>query len=716
MDALLFEGCDDCLDLNAIKSFFIVNESKKKRNASYSEKRQQYKAKKQRTQRRKLRQKLAASQTGTANMCNTNTPAMQQSVAVSRPAGGMNLQLTNKTSTSNKQTSGSSSNQPLTLHIEPPSTQPSTSHMNQQESPLKQNIHGLEMSKMERVGNSSYASHLALELNQLRQESYFCDVTIIVDDTRFPAHKAVLSASSSNYFKRMFTSGFQESTSSEVTIHAEGSAESFKQILEFAYTGYFNLSATNVCDIFRMVCYMDFTQAINVCIDYIKKVIKSVSVEDSFEMYLLAKSRQDLSDLAKKLQIRLVRDSGMVVKLDNFLQVSKEFLEMCLSAEEIEVHLSTEEEILQSVMKWLKYDWSQRKMHTFDILKKIRLGLVPADKLKEILGDEVLAIPECKTLVDEVFKLHATKESATACTVPLIQSHPDMFATRNTVTESLYLFHFPESEDMYGELKWVTKSVSLCYQTKLNGECNETRIAEIPRSLYFPKCSCPDTLFGEIVVGNQVYLAGGGEHQEEDLCVGNHLLRFNPATNEWKELPSMLHATDCPMLVELDGCIYAIGHKDVGIERFHIERQEWEVVPSLPYRLNYSIAAVGFEGYIFVAGPDSDAVQHTYRFLVYNPTHSIWSPVDVHNLPQNFKRFMGFKVHEQVCYCAIFRRKGARNLGKKVYKISFDLKCENPSVRIGQEVSEAYVPTDSSLDLTFDKLKLRLGVTLSYRY
>ena len=93
-------------------------------------------------------------------------------------------------------------------------------------------------------------------------------------------------------------------------------------------------------------------------------------------------------------------------------------------------------QLLKIVLKWLFHDWDQRKVHTFNLLKKIRLGLVPVDRLKQVLGDEVfqiLAIPECKEILEEVVKLHATKETAK---VPLNQSHPDLFATRNTITVS----------------------------------------------------------------------------------------------------------------------------------------------------------------------------------------------------------------------------------------------------------------------------------------
>ena len=98
---------------------------------------------------------------------------------------------------------------------------------------------------MERVGDDTYGPHLISGLKNLREKGSLCDVTIIIDKERFKAHKAVLSATST-YFNSMFTSGFQESNNSEVKI-GEGSAETFRQILDFAYTGYFHVSPETIC-------------------------------------------------------------------------------------------------------------------------------------------------------------------------------------------------------------------------------------------------------------------------------------------------------------------------------------------------------------------------------------------------------------------------------------------------------------------------------------
>ena len=90
-------------------------------------------------------------------------------------------------------------------------------------------------------------------------------------------------------------------------------------------------------------------------------------------------------------------------------------------------------QILEGVLNWLKHDWDQRKIHAADLLHKVRLGLVPADRLTELLHDVIVDFPECKEMAEEVARIRADHKITD---YPLNQTHPDMFATRNTITVS----------------------------------------------------------------------------------------------------------------------------------------------------------------------------------------------------------------------------------------------------------------------------------------
>ena len=274
------------------------------------------------------------------------------------------------------------------------------------------------------VGNQNHLSRLSSGLNQLRQQASFCDVIIIVGDQRFPAHKAVLS-SASDYFQGMFSSGFQESTMNEITL--PGTERSFAQILDFAYTGSFMLSLHTVTDILKMASYMVFTEAVEVCAEYLRDVKDQLVIGDCFEIWSIARNHSSLLEIAKLYQRHVLQNFLNCVKSEAFLDNSSACVLMeLLSDEEIETHTIAEEQILQAALTWLKFNWEERKVHAVDLLKKIRLGLVPVDRVREILGKQLLAIPECKDMVEEVVQLSLTKETASPT---LVKSHPELFAS-----------------------------------------------------------------------------------------------------------------------------------------------------------------------------------------------------------------------------------------------------------------------------------------------
>ncbi|XP_072015490.1 kelch-like protein 15 [Amphiura filiformis] len=603
------------------------------------------------------------------------------------------------------------------------------------------------VSNKDASGDSSYTSKLASSLNQFRNQGTFCDVTIVIDDHQFRAHKAVLSSDSS-YFRGMFTSGFQESGRSEVTIQ-EGSAESFSQLLDFAYTGYFQLSVTNVCDILRMACYMDFNHAINICVKYAVDCYHGINLDDTFEIYYLAESHfltNEVNVLRKHLLTNFLKLSESKTFLDH---ASQDFVLMCLSSQEIETDEPQEEEILQCTLNWLRHNWNQRKTHTADLLKKVRLGLVSSASLKQILGDEVLAIPECMKMVEEVINLHATKKSAT---VPLIESHRHMFATRNTITAPVFL---------------EKQARGVCLHVRINKLCYK-----LSRSASLLAGTCPSNSLIILEHGNgltllstgsHVYVAGGlgdemavaqvahipyiylGNRQASDArcrppSPRPGFFKYDPRSGLWVTLPPMPVGLAYPALVELDGYIYAMGSSSPSyidcydVLRYKIATRQWKQICPLPKDLK-GMSAVALNGYVLVAGSCLKMRNVMSLFvLALNPKSCAWSVVYEANIPilESFPSFMRIPpllhrcirqypvqifMHNDMCYFQSIKCEDER-YEVQVEEVIWDCEDENPIITLGEEVDQEATFGDLltnedvvnlSQMLTFDKNLARMS-------
>ena len=154
--------------------------------------------------------------------------------------------------------------------------------------------------------------------------------------------------------------------------------------------------------------------------------------------------------------------------------------------------------------------------------------------------------------------------------------------------------------------------------------------------------------YSVLAVAGDVYVAGGLQDERNNIGIpypdsGFH--KYDPDTNKWFTLPSM-PVPDCyPLLVEMDGCIYAIGSSSQRFDstharRYHIATKRWESIKPINLDLN-DISGVACNGYLLVAGSNlvnernafgdhADGLydQNLYVFVfAYDPINNQWTKV-----------------------------------------------------------------------------------------
>uniref|UniRef100_A0A3Q0R371 Zinc finger and BTB domain containing 8B n=1 Tax=Amphilophus citrinellus TaxID=61819 RepID=A0A3Q0R371_AMPCI len=124
-----------------------------------------------------------------------------------------------------------------------------------------------------------YLSKLLFELNEQRKRDFFCDCSILVEGRVFKAHRNVLFAGS-GYFRALLVHYLQDSGQRYSTASLDiVTADAFSIILDFLYSGRLALNRSNVIEVMSAASYLQMTDLVNFCKEYIRSSLEICSKE-----------------------------------------------------------------------------------------------------------------------------------------------------------------------------------------------------------------------------------------------------------------------------------------------------------------------------------------------------------------------------------------------------------------------------------------------------
>jgi len=224
------------------------------------------------------------------------------------------------------------------------------------------------------LSQHSHNKETLKKLSAFRKERVLCDVTIIVEGKRFPAHRNVLAAGS-QYFNAMFTTRMAEANQSEITLESLRS-DVFEQILDYFYEGNLTIDMTSVADTLHASSLLLLKDIEIECFHYLKKNLNMkncVHIKSIGEIY-------SNKDLIKKTNEYLIKNFQKLAQESDVSNFSLKDLKNLLKSEDL--MCKSEDAIATVVNTWLSARPIDVTAVDFTaLLKTVRIPALTADGL-----------------------------------------------------------------------------------------------------------------------------------------------------------------------------------------------------------------------------------------------------------------------------------------------------------------------------------------------
>ncbi|PKK19296.1 ectoderm-neural cortex protein 1-like [Columba livia] len=228
-----------------------------------------------------------------------------------------------------------------------------------------------------------HADSLLTHLNLLRKRHLFTDVVLRAGNQTFHCHRAVLAACS-RYFDAMFSGGLKESRDAEVNFHDSLHPEVLELLLDYAYSARVLINEENAESLLEAGDMLQFQDIRDASADFLEK---NLYPGNCLNMLLLSDAHccERLLELSWRMALA---NFTSLCKTEDFLRLPKDKLLELVQSEELEVEDETL--VYEAVMGWIRYDLPRRHEDLPELLRSVRLALLPESYLRKHVACEKL--------------------------------------------------------------------------------------------------------------------------------------------------------------------------------------------------------------------------------------------------------------------------------------------------------------------------------------
>ncbi|XP_015219958.2 kelch-like protein 9 [Lepisosteus oculatus] len=445
---------------------------------------------------------------------------------------------------------------------------------------------------------SAHGSAILQGFDRFRSCRMLCDVALVPGDGEepFPVHRIIM-ASSSDYFKAMFTGGMKEQELKTIKLHGL-SRVGLKNIIDFIYTARVTLHMDNLQDTLEAASFLQVMPVLGFC----KELLSSeVTIENCVEVGRIA-SDFHLEEVQAYVNEFVQRNFLTLVKSSRHLQLSEESMAYALASDSLKG--LSEMELYHAACAWLKHD-DARKAHTYSLMRNVRFPLMSPNELLQISqGDELLrADTDCVRLL-----LEASNYQMMPCMQPIMQS--ERTRIRSDASHLVTL----------GGV--MRQQLVVSRELRLYDEGTQSWKALMPMDV-------PRYQHGIAVIGNFLYIVGGqSNYDTKGKTAVDSVYRYDPRFNRWLQVAPLNEKRTFFHVSALKGKLYAVGGRNAtgeiaSVECYDLCKNEWSFVSPMA-EPHYGHAGTVHGELMYISG---GITRDTFQkeLTCYDPDTDSWS-------------------------------------------------------------------------------------------
>ena len=445
----------------------------------------------------------------------------------------------------------------------------------------------------------SHAGTLLASVHTLRERNGLCDIFLRAEDSQIQAHKVILAAGSP-YFNAMFSNQHRESSARSVDLNGID-GPTLGLLVDFIYSSSLEITEKNVQNLLSGASLLQLTAVVEACCQFLKA---RVCADNCLGIAAFA-DHHGCSELQRYAWTFAVENFAEVVHSEEFLTTPPEFLIDFVKCEDLQV--SSEEEVLDCVLQWLRHDEKGRSQVFMTALEQIKLPLVPWKSLQEKFGQiySISSNPLCTSYIEGA-KVHQT------CTISP-KPHSEAFniaqyIPRRSVGRNMFIYAVG-GETSPG--RTTVDSIELFDPAKNTWQ----KLA--------PMTTCRRGV-GVAILNGYLYAVGGSDGIQP-LKLAE---RYDPTCDLWTRISDMNERRSSVAAATLGEYFYAIGgYRGVtsclqSVEQYDPSTDTWTYVSSMVVPRSMACAC-SMGGRMYVVG-GYNGVSDLQSCEAYDPETGLW--------------------------------------------------------------------------------------------